>query len=106
MENAYRFMQEAAAHQDWLEKIRESEPEGIIAFAREQGYPCEFADLRSVSLEVLKGAPDEEVSLSEIEEAKSASVGGDENGGYGADSGFALISEVAAEILKKEKKAS
>lgn len=99
---ALHFLQQAAAKPDWAEKIKEASSSEILALARENGFECEWGDLEEVSREIIKGS-DRPGSVSEpdLEEASAASTGFDERGGYGSDSGFALLSGIAAAVLKK-----
>lgn len=100
--HAFHFLQEAAAKPDWAERIKEGTSADILALARENGYECEWADLQEVSRELIKGSDQPgKVPKRDVEEAAAASAGFDEKGGYGSDSGFALLSGIAAAVLKK-----
>lgn len=100
--DAFRFLQEAVGKPDWVSTITDGEADEIVALAEENGYKCGLDDLKKVAREIIKGTEDpKDVSGQDIKEASAASVGFDKRGGYGSDSGFALMSGVAASVLKK-----
>lgn len=99
---AFRFLQEAAGKPEWVSAIENGGSDEIVALAQENGYPCQMEDLKKAAAEIIQGSdkPDD-VSRGEIEEAAAGSVGFDKRGGYGSDSGFAIMSGIAASLLKK-----
>ncbi len=100
--DAFRFLQEAAGKPAWTSTITDGGPDEIVALAQENGYRFEMEDLKKVAREIIKGSDDpKDVSGQDIEEASAASVGFDKQGGYGSDSGFVLMSGIAASVLKK-----
>lgn len=100
--DAFRFLQEAAGKPDWTKTITDGGEKEILSLAHGHGYDCGMDDLKQVAREIIKGKEDaKEVSRQDIKDASAASVGFDQKGGYGSDSGFALMSGVAASVLKK-----
>lgn len=100
--DAFRFLQEAVGKPDWTATIKDCGAEQIVSLAQENGYKCELEDLKKVAREIIKGTDEpEKVSEEEIEDASAASVGFNKRGGYGSDSGFALMSGLAAAVLEK-----
>lgn len=99
---AFHFLQEAVGKPGWIETITEGEGDKVVALARENGYQCDLNDLKKVAGEIVHGTGEpQDVSQGEIKEAEAGSVGFDKRGGYGSDSGFAMISGLAAALLKK-----
>lgn len=102
MDEAFRFLQEAASKPDWTATIVNGGTDEILTLARENGYHCDLEGLKHVAREIIAGTDQPgAVSGQDIQEASARSVGFDKKGGYGSDSGFALMSGVAASILKK-----
>lgn len=100
--DAFRFLQEAAGKPDWTRTVTDGGEREILSLARDHGYGCGMDELKQVAREILKGTEGaKEVSRQDIKEASADSVGFERKGGYGSDSGFALMSGIAAAVLKK-----
>lgn len=100
--DSFRFLQEAVGKPEWVSTIEKGSGEDVVSLARENGYDLDLARLRSMAAELVHGTGEPgDVTKREIEEAAESSAGFSERGGYGSDSGFGLMSGLAAALLKK-----